>query len=396
MASPSDNLRCLMGRPAAMLILIMLVWISSSIDIRAADTCLSASGEKAVAACRRELLQDPGNLDIRFALSDAFMSLSRYEDAVAVLRQGFEHAPGDDRIKKKLMLAESYLEEQRWIEKQQRRNEDTARDKKQSAQIRLSLIRCKKLTGDAAMAACNDGLEMVPDQPELLTARGLVWMEMDRVGNAILDFESALAVDPRNREAAKNLRLAQTRRTVKLAQCFQNDGVDGLDACEAALIPGASDEGEIRRRQAGLLQAMGQPAASTDSEQSGRSGDAEVERGTPAPAASGSGKAPSSAPQKLQPAPESIPSSETAVVTKPPAPVEKPPVRAVASAPTPVAVSPPPPEAPPPAVASAPAAPTPEPTQVLPTAIQAPASREVAQVRPRRFSNAPEVPGITH
>jgi hypothetical protein len=93
------------------------------------------------------------------------MSLKRYEDAVAVLREGFEHAPGDDRIKKKLMLAESYLEEQRWIEKQQRRNEDAVRDKKQSAQIRLSLIRCKKLTGNAAMSACNDGLDMVPEVP---------------------------------------------------------------------------------------------------------------------------------------------------------------------------------------------------------------------------------------
>jgi tetratricopeptide (TPR) repeat protein len=165
MASPSDNLRRLMGRPAAMLILTMLVWIMSTVDIRATDTCLSASGEKAVAACRRELLQDPRNLDIRFALSDAFMALNRYEDAVAVLREGFEHAPGDDRIKKKLMLAESYLEEQRWIEKQQRRNEDAVRDKKQSAQIRLSLIRCKKLTGNAAMSACNDGLDMVPEVP---------------------------------------------------------------------------------------------------------------------------------------------------------------------------------------------------------------------------------------
>jgi hypothetical protein len=324
------------------------------------------------------------------------MSLNRYEDAVSVLREGFEHAPGDDRIKKKLMLAESYLEEQRWIEKQQRRNEDAARDKKQSAQIRLSLIRCKKLTGDAAMAACNDGLEMVPDQPELLTARGLVWMDMDRMGNAILDFESALVVDPRNREAAKNLRLAQARRTVKLAQCFQNDGVDGLDACDAALMPGASDEDEIRRRQAGLRQAMGQSVASTDSEQSGQSYNAKVERGTPAPVASGSGKEPSSAPKKLRPAPESIPSAETAVGTKLPEPVKKPPVRTVASAPTPVAVSPPPPEAPPSAVASAPAAATPEPTQVLPTPARASASRKVAQVWPRQFSNAPEVPGITH
>ena len=65
-----------------------------------AGDCLSAAGESALAPCRRELLRDPGNLDVRFALSDAYMGLRRYADAVAVLRDGLERFPGDDEIKK--------------------------------------------------------------------------------------------------------------------------------------------------------------------------------------------------------------------------------------------------------------------------------------------------------
>ena len=251
---------CMAGRMAAMAMAALLVWaIPSTVAWSAEDaaSCLSATGEAAVAPCRRELLRDPGNVEIRFALSDALMGLRRYADAVAVLREGLENFPGDDAIKKKLILAESYLDEQQYIEKQQKSTAAASRSKNQDTQIRLSIIRCEKLKGDAAMAACNEGLTVNPDHPDLLTGRGNVWLEMDRFGKAIRDYEAALAADPKNREATKNLRLAQTKRDVKVAQCLQAGGPDGLKACDAALLEGASDEFDVQKRRAGLLQAMG-------------------------------------------------------------------------------------------------------------------------------------------
>ena len=194
---------CMTDRTAAIVMVTLLIFanpIAVAWTAEDAPSCLSATGEAALAPCRRELLRDPGNLEIRFALSDAFMGLRRYADAVAVLQEGLENFPGDDAIKKKLILAESYLDEQQHIEKQQKSAAAASRSKKQDTQIRLSIIRCEKLKGDAAMAACNDGLAVNPDQPELLTGRGNIWLEMDRFGNAIRDYEAALAADPKNRD----------------------------------------------------------------------------------------------------------------------------------------------------------------------------------------------------
>lgn len=137
---------CMVGRMA---VIAMAVFLVSGIPFTVARSaedavsCLSATGEAAVAPCRRELLRDPGNVEIRFALSDAFMGLRRYADAVAVLREGLENFPGDDAIKKKLILAESYLEEQQYIEKQKKNAAAASGSKNQGTQIRLSIIRCQ-------------------------------------------------------------------------------------------------------------------------------------------------------------------------------------------------------------------------------------------------------------
>ena len=317
---------CMTGRTAAIVMVTLLIFanpITVAWTAEDAPSCLSATGEAALAPCRRELLRDPGNLEIRFALSDALMGLRRYADAVAVLQQGLENFPGDDTIKKKLILAESYLDEQQYIEKQKKSAAAASRSKKQDTQIRLSIIRCEKLRGDAAMAACNDGLAVIPGHPELLTGRGNVWLEMDRFGNAIRDYEAALAAGPKNRMATKNLRLAQTKREVKVAQCLQAGGPDGLKACDAALMKGASDEFAVQKQRAGLLQAMGREK-------------------------------------------EAI---EAYRVAKPEPPVPSPPAKTFDS----------------PAVKK----PVPAPPKASPPI-------EMAAMQPRQYSNAPEVPGITH
>ena len=260
MTQREHKLSCMAGQVAVIVMMAVLVctfparvaWTAKD-----APSCLSATGEAAVTPCRRELLRDPGNVKIRFALSDAFMAIRRYEDAVAVLREGLVRFPGNGEVKRKLILAESYVEEQQWIEKQQKSASASSRSKKQNTQIRLSIIRCKKLKGDAAMTACNEGLRVDPDHPELLTGRGNAWLEMDRLGNAILDYEAAIAADPKRRDAINNLRLARTKRDVKVAQCLQTDGRNGLDACDAALLKGASDEFPIQKRRARLLHTMG-------------------------------------------------------------------------------------------------------------------------------------------
>jgi tetratricopeptide (TPR) repeat protein len=246
-------------RMAAILIGAVLV-CSASVAVGWADpassACLSGSGEAAVTACRQELRHDPDNVASRLALSDALMALEKYQEAVAVLREGAMRDPGDEAIKKKLTLAQSYLEEQQWIEKRNQRKQSMNLTKNADTRTRLSLIRCTTLKGEAALTACNEGLAVAPHNADLLTGRGNVWLGKDRIVDAIADFKAALAADPGNRDAADGLRLAGVKRKIKVTQCLQFDDRDGLAACDAALEKGAPDAFAIQKRRAELLHAM--------------------------------------------------------------------------------------------------------------------------------------------
>jgi len=376
---------CMVGRMA---VIAMAVFLVSGIPFTVARSaedavsCLSATGEAAVAPCRRELLRDPGNVEIRFALSDAFMGLRRYADAVAVLREGLENFPGNDAIKKKLILAESYLEEQQYIEKQKKNAAAASGSKNQGTQIRLSIIRCKKLKGDTALAACNEGLDMNPDHPDLLTGRGNVWLAKDRFGNAIRDYEAALAADPKNREATKNLRLAQTKREVKITQCLRSDGPDGLKACDAALLTGVPDEFDVQKRRAGLLQAMGREKEAIEAYRAAarlNPDDSQINQSLAAlsPVIE--------TPMTVQaPEPSPVPGQATVASTVKP-PVQSPPAKAAVAASEMPVQSPPAKAFDPPKVKKA----VPEPATASPPI-------KMAAMQPRQYSNAPEVPGITH
>lgn len=398
MTQRTTNHACKSGRMAAIAMVALLVCaIPTGIAWSAEDasSCLSSTGEAAIAPCRQELLRDPGNVEIRFALSDAYMGLRRYADAVAVLQEGLENFPGEDAIKKKLILAESYLDEQKYIEKQQKSAAAASRSKKQDTQIRLSIIRCEKLTGDAALAACNEGLSVNPGHPELLMGRGKIWLEMDRFGNAIRDYEAALSSDPKNREATKNLRFARTKREVKVAQCLQGDGLSGLKACDAALMKGASDEFAVQKRRAGLLQAMGREKEAVGAYQAAAHLNPDDGQITQSLAA----LSPRSEKQAIQPAPEPSPIVSQATgesTAKPlPPPEKKSPTKPIAPASAPrktmVAKSKPP----------APSPPTnaldrPEVKKPGPEATPSSTPPMMAAGQPRLYSNAPEVPGIPH
>ena len=346
-------------------------------------SCLSATGEDAVTSCRQESLRDPGNLEIRFALSDAFMTLGRYEDAIAVLRAGLERFPDNDRIKRKLLLAESYKEEKQLIEKKQNRENASSLSNNENIQIRLSIIRCVKLKGDAAIAACNEGLKVNPKQPELLTGRGNAWMDMGRFGNAILDYEAAIAWEPKNRNAAEKLRIARTERKVRMAQCFKEDGLDGLNACDAVLLKGAEDEFAVQKRRAELLQRMGR-----EKEAIGAYRAAAV----------------------LNPADDQIKKALAALTTRSEEKVDRKELETSSSvygqAVAPIAEKPPPPEEKHTAkpvtqhtgsVVGEPEPPVkPSPTEKINRSEAEKSVQNIAQNIPWKFSNAPEVPGITH
>lgn len=222
-------------------------------------SCLSARGEAAVVACQRELRLEPYNLDIRFALSDALIGLRRHEEAVEVLKEALARAPGSERIKKKLSLAESYLEEQLWIEKrraQQETSSSPAAPQKLDTQTKLNIIRCTKLKGDTALRACNTVLKALPDDPKLYRSKADALMTMDRVAEAIMAYQESLRLAPADDETSKKLSAAQARRGAIATECQRLTGSAALRACDAALLEGAKDEYAIQRHRGDLLLGM--------------------------------------------------------------------------------------------------------------------------------------------
>ncbi len=237
--------------------------LSASTNESDPPACLSASGETAVIACRRELNLAPNDLAIRFALCDALIHLRRHKEAVDVLKEGLERLPGSNRIKKKLALAESYLEEQVWIEK--RRAQQTvppsdASDAKLDTVTKLNIIRCTKLKGDTALKACNTALKVLPNDPSLYRGKADALLSMNRLGEAVLAYRESLRFDPANPETTNSLLAAESQREVTVTRCQQLEGIAALDACDTALIKGSADEFAIQSRKGDLLLGMNRTA----------------------------------------------------------------------------------------------------------------------------------------
>ncbi len=241
----------------------VVCWLLTGVTLASAQeafpSCLSASGEAAVIACRRELSLAPHDLDIRFALSDALIGLQRHREAVEVLREGLERSPGNTRIKKKLSLTESHLEEQLWIDKRREQQADPSgatASKKLDTETKLNMIRCTRLKGDRALKACNTALNLLPKDPSLHRSKADALMDMDRIGEAILAYRESLRLAPDDAETSNTLSRAQSKRKAIAAECQRLAGSAALSACEAALLVGARDEFVIQSRRGDLLSGM--------------------------------------------------------------------------------------------------------------------------------------------
>ena len=379
-------------------LVLAAAWVVPLRPALPAQECLSASGEAAVTACRAALRETPGDLQVRLALGDAYMSLRRYAEAVVVLREAFEYAPGDDTVKRRLALAESYLEEQRWIEEREQSASASQATGKSDAKIRLSIIRCNKLQGEGALNACNEGLQLSPGNQDLLVGRGNAWLALDQPAKAAADYQAALDAAPGDRNAAKQLRLASTKRKIKAAQCLQGDGPQALEACNAALLTGADDEFAIRKQQARLLHGLEREDEALRAYQAAarlNPADGEVKRALaawspeprpapPTPPSEAVGEPQQATPPaaaRQQPAVKK-PVPLKPVATTPPPAKEKPQETQPKSDPVPTKMA---------AAAVAPRPANPEPDRQLESPVAAPATAS-----PRRFSNRPSQPGITH
>ena len=223
-------------------------------------TCETVENASGLAACQRALQDDPQNIDIRIKASDGLVRMRRYAEAVELLRQGLELSPGETIIKQRLSLAESYLQEQLWIEKQQQQRAQRAEKTKGSENdvaARRDIIRCTRLEGRDALRACNEGLIKYPHSAALQEGKGDALSTMNQYGGAIKAYEEAARSGGDKDKISQKLHLVQAKRRIEVKKCRLLEDRRALAACDAALIIGAADEFEIRSRQGDLLLVLG-------------------------------------------------------------------------------------------------------------------------------------------
>lgn len=241
--------------------------VSAELSAAQREDCLSASGSTAEAACRNALVQEPRDAGIRAALSNALVQSRHYDQAIRILREGLELEPGNADMKARLARAEQLRDEQRWIEKQKQKREQsstTGMTSQQRAEVGRMQIRCTKLKGQTALEACNQGLAISPGNVAFYMGRANALMELERYGEALETYEDAQALAPSNSQAGRAMAKARALRQVSVKKCLQLSGSTALAACRAALQKGGADEAEIRERQGDLLSAAGKRQAAVD------------------------------------------------------------------------------------------------------------------------------------
>ena len=257
------------GRSAGLLVFKWaLLWIlvlapavsAASQAAKQRDVCLESSGQAVIDACTAILNEHPEDTTARLALGQAFIASRQYGKAADLFRDGLKLDPGNQDLATQLSLAEQLIDEQRWIEKkQQQRDPASGGSKKGKDRIaaRRLEIRCTKLQGAAALEACIEGLREFPGNAVFYRGKGNALMQVKRYGEALDAFQDALVLDPADTLSKSGIVKARSQRKISFNKCMQLDGQVALNACQAALIKGGSDEFAIEQRRGDLLQAAG-------------------------------------------------------------------------------------------------------------------------------------------
>ncbi|MCB1750079.1 MAG: tetratricopeptide repeat protein [Gammaproteobacteria bacterium] len=218
----------------------------------AAAACLVPVAPTDLSACEQELQQNPRDIRLRRALTEALIGLGKRREAIKLLEAGLKLHPEDEQMQEMLKLQRSFLEEKAWAEKQRLSREESVTEKS-DPRIRLNVIRCTKLKGEAALEACDEGLAALPGDVDLVLGKAEALLDMNRIVEAILLLREARASHASNTQFAEMVGRAEAKRKLLSGQCFTRRGAEALKACDIALLKGAADELRIQRRRADLL-----------------------------------------------------------------------------------------------------------------------------------------------
>jgi tetratricopeptide (TPR) repeat protein len=201
-----------------------------------------------VTAARAALDATPTSLPARFKLADALIEANCYDEAVHALEEGETLHPRSPDLAAKLRTTRSLVSEQSYFA--------GLEEAEVAARVSRNLLRCTRLSD---LNACDEALKLKPNDAQVLIAKGDALLQTNKPAEAELSFRRAKELAPGDVKAATQLAAAQAQRQVALSQCQRGDGDGALQACQAALLRGASDEFTIHSRLAQLYQQRNQP-----------------------------------------------------------------------------------------------------------------------------------------
>jgi tetratricopeptide (TPR) repeat protein len=235
------------------LLLICLCRAAWPHEAESPAVCQAAAGRPAIAEAKTSLDANPADLRARLKLADAWGDAGCFGDALQVLQDGQALHPGDKELQARLRVAKSLVSEQGYFDSMDRAAKN--------ATLSRATFRCAKL---ADVDSCDDALNIKPNDPELLIAKGDSLVQLKRLGEAIATYRSALP-ESADREAVNaKIALAESQRRAFLDTCETKTGDAALRACGSAWLPGAPDEVTVFRRRGMLLQADNQPFPALD------------------------------------------------------------------------------------------------------------------------------------
>ncbi len=130
-------------------------------------TCIDGDDAVAVPACQRVVAANPSDFSALMALGDALVRLNRHGEASEAYHQAVSLEPANEHAAQKLRLARSNLKEADFL-----RQRDAAPAGADAGHATaLDRIRCTRMSGDAALAACERALRAAPGDTDLLAAR---------------------------------------------------------------------------------------------------------------------------------------------------------------------------------------------------------------------------------
>jgi tetratricopeptide (TPR) repeat protein len=215
--------------------------------------CQAAAEQPAIAEVKAALDANPTDLRVRLKLADAWGDAGCFSDALQVLQGGEALNPGDKELQARLRVAKSLVSEQGYFDSMDRAAKN--------ATLSRATFRCAKL---ADINSCDDALNMIPNDPELLVAKADALVQLKRLGEAIGIYRNALPGSADREAVDAKIALAESQRRTFLDTCETKVGDAARRACESAWLPGAPDEVTVFRRRGLLLQADNQLSPALD------------------------------------------------------------------------------------------------------------------------------------